>query len=218
MSMTSGERASSVPRGIRLPREARRAQLLDAALAVFVESGYHAAGMDEIADRAGVSKPVLYQHFPSKLELYLALLDTACDELIEAVVTALRSTEDNAERVLATVQAYLAYVGRTGSPYRLVFESDLLQEPRVAERIRRVEAVTSEAIADVVGTITGLRGEEARLVACGVVGSAQTGARTWISSGATIDDERAAQLLAGMVWRGISAFPVVDQPEVVDQP
>src|SRR5215472_14299817 len=63
------------PRGTRLPRLARRRQLLDAAMEVFVARGYHAAAMDEIAERAGVSKPVLYQHFPGKQELYLALLD-----------------------------------------------------------------------------------------------------------------------------------------------
>ncbi len=72
-------------RGTRLPRLARRRQLLDAALEVFVARGYHAAAMDEIADRAGVSKPVLYQHFPGKHELYLALLDESVDRLIEAV-------------------------------------------------------------------------------------------------------------------------------------
>src|SRR5919108_5984482 len=66
------------PRSNRLPRHERRRQLLDAALEVFVAQGYHAAAMDEIAERAGVSKPVLYQHFPGKLELYLALLDTQC--------------------------------------------------------------------------------------------------------------------------------------------
>ena len=53
----------------RLPRDERRAILLTAALEVFTVSGYHAASMDEIADRANVSKPVLYQHFPSKLDL-----------------------------------------------------------------------------------------------------------------------------------------------------
>ena len=64
----------------RLPRPARRLQLLGAARDVFVAQGYHAAAMDEIAERAGVSKPVLYQHFPGKLELYLALLDESAEE------------------------------------------------------------------------------------------------------------------------------------------
>ena len=73
------------PRGGRMPRNARRAQLLESALEVFVAQGYHAAAMDDIADRAGVSKPVLYQHFPGKLELYLALLDTHCDAIVAQV-------------------------------------------------------------------------------------------------------------------------------------
>src|SRR5690606_15493225 len=67
----------------RLPRAARREQLLATAQEVFVESGYHATSMDDIADRAGVSKPVLYQHFDGKLELYLGLLETQSDQLLE---------------------------------------------------------------------------------------------------------------------------------------
>ena len=70
-------------RGARLPRKERRAQLLESALEVFVAQGYHAAAMDDIAERAGVSKPVLYQHFPGKLDLYLALLDRSCDAIID---------------------------------------------------------------------------------------------------------------------------------------
>ena len=75
-----------------MPRRERRAQLLESALEVFVAQGYHAAAMDDIADRAGVSKPVLYQHFPGKLDLYLALLDTSCDLIIDNCREALAST------------------------------------------------------------------------------------------------------------------------------
>src|SRR6478672_12037390 len=96
----------TTPRGQRMPRSERRAQLLDAAQAVFVQSGYHAAAMDEIADRAGVSKPVLYQHFPGKLDLYLALLDKHCETLETLVRRALASTSDNKLRVAASIQAY----------------------------------------------------------------------------------------------------------------
>src|SRR5215211_8874323 len=99
-SATSG--ASTAGRPARLPRSARRKQLLAAAQDVFVAQGYHAAAMDDIAERAGVSKPVLYQHFPGKLELYLALLDTHCDALIQSVRNALASTSDNKQRVRAT--------------------------------------------------------------------------------------------------------------------
>src|SRR3954447_3643410 len=104
------------PRGGRLPRRERRAQLLESALEVFVAQGYHAAAMDDIADRAGVSKPVFYQHFPGKLDLYLALLDASCDTIIDNCRHALESTEDNKQRVAATMDVFFEYVaGATGA-------------------------------------------------------------------------------------------------------
>ena len=81
--------ADTRTRSTRLPRSARRAQLLVAAQEVFVAQGYHAAAMDDIAVRAGVSKPVLYQHFPSKLELYLDLLGESAAEMVRLVRAAL---------------------------------------------------------------------------------------------------------------------------------
>lgn len=207
---------SPTPRGTRLPREARRAQLLQSALTVFVESGYHAAGMDEIADRASVSKPVLYQHFPGKLELYLALLDMACDQIMDAVRDALGSTTDSEGRVVATMDAYLDYVARNGGAYRLVFESDLRQEPQVAERVHRVQRETSKAIADLVTEQTGLSVAEARLVATGIVGMAETAARDWLGQGSAISQEDAARLLANLVWRGLRVLPVLEDSPAND--
>jgi AcrR family transcriptional regulator len=97
--------SAPVHRGARLTRSARRAQLLDAARDVFAAQGYHAAAMDDIAEKAGVSKPVLYQHFPGKLELYRALLTTYADELVERVRGALSHRGDNQERAKAAVAA-----------------------------------------------------------------------------------------------------------------
>ena len=85
MTAAAENGAQTAGRPTRLPRSARRKQLLAAAQEVFVAQGYHAAAMDDIAERAGVSKPVLYQHFPGKLELYLALLDTHCDAIVAKV-------------------------------------------------------------------------------------------------------------------------------------
>src|SRR6201992_287658 len=123
------------PRGTRLPRRARRNQLLGAALAVFVAQGYHAAAMDDIAERAGVSKPVLYQHFPGKRDLYLALLDESAEALTDAVRGALDSTSDNKQRVGATFTAFFDFVADTDQAYRLVFESALRNEPAVRDRL-----------------------------------------------------------------------------------
>src|ERR1700745_2306876 len=118
-------------RGGRLPRVARGRQLLAAAQEVFVAQGYHGAAMDDIAERAGVSKPVLYQHFPGKLELYLALLDQSCDQIISSAGKALESTDDNKQRVTATMHAFYDYVADAEGAFRLVFKSDLTNEPAV---------------------------------------------------------------------------------------
>jgi AcrR family transcriptional regulator len=153
------------PRWGRLPRRERRAQLLSSALEVFVAQGYHAAAMDDIADRAGVSKPVLYQHFPGKLDLYLALLDASCDMMTASCRDALASTQDNKQRVAATMAAFYTYVAGDDGAFRLVFESDLTNEPAVRERVDRVTTDCAEMIAGVIHEDTGLPDEAARLLA-----------------------------------------------------
>src|SRR5689334_19427801 len=115
MSRADAGANPEVVRGGRLPRSARRKQLLAAAQEVFVANGYHAAAMDDIAERAGVSKPVLYQHFPGKLELYLALLDTQAELLSRAVHEALAATEDNRLRIHGVLSAYFGFVDRDGA-------------------------------------------------------------------------------------------------------
>ena len=115
----------------RLPRGARRLQLLRAAQDVFVAQGFHAAAMDDIADRAGVSKPVLYQHFPGKRELYLALLEEHVSELADRVAEAMGGTDDNRARVDAAVGAYYDFIDAEGEAFRLVFESDLRNDADV---------------------------------------------------------------------------------------
>ncbi|MEW2633146.1 TetR/AcrR family transcriptional regulator [Streptomyces sp. NPDC048389] len=207
--MTAIEQTEAArPRGTRLPRRARRNQLLGAAQEVFVAQGYHSAAMDDIAERAGVSKPVLYQHFPGKLELYLALLDQHCESLLQAVRGALASTTDNKLRVAATMDAYFAYVEDEGGAFRLVFESDLTNEPAVRERVDRVSLQCAEAISDVIAEDTGLSKDESMLLAVGLGGVSQVVARYWLSSGSSIPRDTAVQLLTSLAWRGIAGFPL----------
>jgi len=198
-------------RGTRLPRQARKVQLLRAAQEVFVANGYHAAAMGEIADRAGVSKPVLYQHFPSKLELYLALLDESAAHLEAKVREALASTTDNKQRVAASVTAYIDFVAGEGTPgqggFRLVFESDLRNDPAVAERVERMTQGCIDAIAETIAHDTGYRAEEAQLLSIGLAGLMEVGARWWLTSTDRIDKDRAVELLMGLAWRGISGAP-----------
>ena len=195
------------PRGGRLPRKARRAQLLDSALEVFVAQGYHAAAMDDIAERAGVSKPVLYQHFPGKLDLYLALLDESCDAMINAAAAALESTDDNKQRVTATMHAFYEYVAGAEGACRLVFESDLTNEPAVRARGDRVTTECAKLIAHVIRDDTGLPAEQSQLLAVSLVGLGQVSARFWLQETGTIPQGDAAQLVAGLAWRGIGGYP-----------
>jgi len=198
------------PRSNRLPRHERRRQLLDAALEVFVSQGYHAAAMDEIAERAGVSKPVLYQHFPGKLELYLALLDESVATLLDTVRDALRSNPDPKQRVAATFVAYFEYVGGKGEAYRLVFESDLSNETAVRDRLDQVQRQCAAMVSQTVSEDTGLSDDEARLLSVGMVGMAQVTARYWLSTRDHIPREAAEQLVARLAWRGISGWPRSD--------
>jgi AcrR family transcriptional regulator len=195
----------------RLPRRARRAQLLTAALEVFVAQGYHAAAMDDIAERAGVSKPVLYQHFPGKLELYLALLDQSCDTIVSAAAEALESTEDNKQRVTATMHAFYKYVASAEGAFRLVFESDLNNEPAVRARVDRVTVECAKLIAHVIADDTGLPEEQSQLLAVSLVGMGQVSARFWLHERGSIDQDAAASLIAGLAWRGIGGYPRTDE-------
>jgi AcrR family transcriptional regulator len=198
------------PASTRLPRPARRRQLLGAARDVFVAQGYHAAAMDEIADRAGVSKPVLYQHFPGKLDLYLALLDESVAELVGAVSAALASTTDNRERVPATFRAFFDYVSGAGQAFRLVFESDLSNEPAVRERLERAMYECAEMISEFIREDTGVSAEEAELLGMALVGMAQVSARYWLSSDGAMDKDLAEEHLTRLAWRGISGWPLAD--------
>jgi AcrR family transcriptional regulator len=174
---------------------------------VFVAQGYHAAAMDEIAETAGVSKPVLYQHFPSKLDLYLALLDRHCDDLVARVRTALESTTDNKQRVAATLAAYFGFVAGDGEAFRLVFESDLRNEPPVRDRVEGALRECADAIATTIAKDTGAADDEACLLSVGLAGCAEIGARFWLTSPSTVDRDRAVELLSALCWGGIGSFP-----------
>jgi AcrR family transcriptional regulator len=196
------------PPGTRLPRPARSLQLLGAARDVFVAQGYHAAAMDEIAERAGVSKPVLYQHFPGKLELYLALLDESADELVKIVSDALSSTSDNRQRVIATFRAFYDFVSGTSEAFRLVFESDLSNEPAVRDRLDRAMTECSDMVSQFIREDAGVRNEEAHLLGMALVGMAQVSARYWLAHDQAIPKDAAEQLIARLAWRGISGWPL----------
>jgi len=187
-------------RGSRLPRDERRGQLLAAASEVFVDRGYHAAGMDEIAERAGVSKPVLYQHFSSKLELYLAVLKRHVDNLVSGVRQALRTTTDNRQRLRAAVQAFFDFIDHDSQGYRLIFENDYVNEPQVAAQV-----------ADLISHDSGLEAHRARMIAVGLVAISVDSARYWLNNDRPISKEDAVEGTVQFAWGGLSHVPLARQ-------
>jgi len=205
-------------RGARLPRSARRTQLLGAAREVFVAQGYHAAAMDDIAERAGVSKPVLYQHFPGKRELYLALLDQHTEELLAAVRHALASTTANKQRVAATMAAYFEFIDQESSSFKLVFESDLTSDEEVRRLVDRVSNGCAQMFAEVIQEDTGLPRAEAELLAVALAGMAHVCARYWLQTGKQVPREAVDRLIAQLSWRGIRGFPKTEPQPADAQP
>ncbi|ASR34340.1 TetR family transcriptional regulator [Prauserella marina] len=201
--------SAQLGRGVRLPRTERRAQLLAAAQQVFAANGYHAAAMDDIAERAGVSKPVLYQHFPGKLDLYIALLESHVDNLVSGVQGALSSTTDNKQRVMNAVGAFFDFVNSDAGAFRMVFESDLRGEPAVQEAVDRAVSASVDAITETITADAGLDEEKARLLAVGLVGMSQVSARFWLAHHSSMSREEAVALTSTLAWRGIGAgFPL----------
>jgi AcrR family transcriptional regulator len=163
--------------------------------------------MDEIAVRASVSKPVLYQHFPSKLELYLAVLDTHIDSLVFAIQKAIASTSDNSKRVRSTIQAYFDFIDDKSGAFRLLFESDMNVEPQVRERLNRMTYDCAAAVSAVISIDTGLSKESSMLLAIGIIGTAQITARHWLDRDGISSKEEAVAFVSNLIWRGISGFP-----------
>lgn len=207
---TGGATSPKTRRATRLPRRVRREQLLVAASGIFVERGFHATGMDEIAEAAGVSKPVLYQHFPSKVDLYVAVLSSHVDNLVNRVRQALRSTSDNKRRVEAAVQAYFDFVDEDSQGFRLVFGSDLIGEPAVDERVAFATEACVDAVYDLVHGDSGLDPYRSRMLAIGLVGASQVSARYWLDADRPIPKDEAVSTTVALCWRGLRSVPRQD--------
>ena len=175
--------------------------MLASAQEVFVTRGYHAAAMDEIADRAGVSKPVLYQHFPSKRDLYLAVLHDVGERLREAIAGATSSASTGHEQVEAGFRAYFGFFANEPAAFQVLFGDAARNDDEFAAVSHRVEAALADTIASLI-TI-GTDAEDRRLLAFGIVGLAEGSSRYWVARGLDIDAERLAHRMAELVWFGL---------------
>ena len=196
-----------------MTRDARRAQVLEVALQAFSRDGYHHVSMDDIAERAAVSKPVLYRHFSSKLDLYLATVESRGAYLARTVSTAIESvdfssaTPDEAhELVRALVRTYFEFVEAVGEGSPLLFEADITREPTLRRRVENAAAGAVETIAAALAEITGASPTDSAMMAHAVTSMARASATSWLRTPDGPDLEDAVTLVAQLVWGGIRQF------------
>jgi AcrR family transcriptional regulator len=186
----------------RLPAPRRRRQLLDVALEVFAEQGFHATSMNDIAEAAGVSKPVLYQHFRSKRELYLELLEDVGGRLRDTIGKATSDAGGPRQQVEAGFRAYFLFVSEHRAAFRLLFGGGSRRDLEFAEEVRRVEDSIADAIAALID-VPGLAEGHRQFLAYGIVGLAEATSRRWLGGGVEGDAETLAATAADLAWAGL---------------
>jgi AcrR family transcriptional regulator len=187
---------------------ARRALILSTAQELFARDGYHHVSMDDIAHRAKISKPVLYRHFPSKLDLYLEVVDQRGKALLTVIDDALGNVDDTTrgrEIVQAVVRAYVEFVEQAGDSSSLLFESDVTRDSDVRHRVEKASAAAAESICCGLRELAGLPPAQAELLAAALVGLARVAATSrYRSREVSIDDT--VDLITQLAWRGVAGF------------
>ena len=186
----------------RLPAPRRRRQLLDVARTAFAERGFHQTSMNEVADAAGVTKPVLYQHFPSKRALYLELLDDVGARLIAAITGAVKDADGPGDQVRRGFEAYFEFVAIDHASFHLLFGGATRIDPEFAEALFRVEDAIGQVIADLI-VVEGLDTERRLTLAMGLVGMAEATGRHWLATGAEGPSTALAEQVTDLAWRGL---------------
>ncbi|MET0728706.1 MAG: TetR/AcrR family transcriptional regulator [Acidimicrobiales bacterium] len=190
------------PHAARLPAARRRQQLLDVALHVFGDQGFHPASMNDVADAAGVTKPVLYQHFRSKRDLYREVLTDVGDRLLDAITKATAAATSPHEQVELGFAAYFSWVSTNEPAFRVLFGGGTRRDEEFAAQVAKVEAAIAEAIAVLID-VEGLEDAQRRQLANGLVGLAEGTSRLWMAEGAEGPPEDVARLVADLAWRGL---------------
>jgi AcrR family transcriptional regulator len=191
----------------RLTAEQRRHQLFAVALELFAQRGYRATTMDDIAERAGVTKPLLYQHFSSKRALYLELVDSIAQDLLTAIRRAVISAEGPRQQVELGFAAYFELVVNNEAEFRLLYGRDHADDQELGRALRTVEDAIAEAIDPLIDA--GLDADHRRLLAYGIVGMAEGASRHFMTNRPVTDaeaDEEAQRLagrMADLAWAGL---------------
>ena len=195
----SGSRASNP----RLSATARREQILDVALEVFGRAGYHGASMNDVADAAGVTKPVLYQHFDSKRELFRALLEEVGNRMLSAIAKATADAPDGKSQTQRGFRAYFRWVAEDRDEFKLLYSSGTRRDDEFRDAIRRITDQAASAIAPLIAV--DIEPEHRRTIAHAIVGLAEGASRRLVELDASFDPDEVARQVSDLAWAGLRA-------------
>ncbi len=197
----------------RLPGPERKRQLLAVARRVLAKNGYHETTMSEIAAAAGVTKPVLYQHYRSKRDLYRTVLEDVGARLESTVIEAAVDTNSPRERAEAGIRAYAEFVEEDLDGFRLLFSGANRQDPEWAALTSSVERSLARAIASLID-VPAIAPIRRQTMAYGVMGLAEAMMR-YAKSGEAghYPTERLSADITNLLWAGLRGIEADDAGE-----
>lgn len=188
----------------RLSAADRREQLLGVAVHVFAQKGFHNASMNDVADAAGVTKPVLYQHFTSKRELYIATLETAGGQMIDAIRTATHTAPSGREKTTSGMIAYFRWVMAHPESFLLLFGSGTRRDEEFAAVAARIEGTTAEMIAPLIAADVDI--DQQRVLAHALIGMSEGVSRHLLHSGTKFSPDEVGEQIATLAWAGLRSI------------
>jgi len=174
---------------------------MDRALGVFSERGFHGASMNDVALAAGVTKPVLYQHFPSKRDLYLELLRDVGRQLTEAITAATQPEVDVRAKTVAGLTAYFRFVKEEQAAFKLLFGSESQRVDGFESSSRQVQDEIADTIADLLDPH--VDHQRRIIIAHGIVGMAEGTCRVWLRRRLDLDPDELGHRVGALLYGGL---------------
>ena len=194
----------------RLSASERREEILRAAVALFGERGYHASSIDDIARAAGISKALIYEHFSSKEELHMRLLEENARELMQRLAEATAGDLRAEQRLEAGLDAFFRFVEERRDAWRILFQE--VTDPGVARTLDRIFDQVTAVVAALIAEDPGARSlpadsepvreESIRMLAQMLVGAVQSLANWWADH-RKVPRERLVELVMDFAWVGL---------------
>lgn len=200
----------------KVPREQRMSQILEVAGTVFSRRGFHATSMDEIAEGAGVTKPLLYRYFGSKDSLYLATISQVGEHLMEGL-SLLMKVPDPQERMKRITLSFLIFVERHRDGWSVLYNEALFSVGPVGQKVsdfrnnfimataKTIEQASKKCELNTIQSPS----EQAIGLANVMVGAVEAGARWWLQN-PKLPIQKVAELIEKALLPGLSQIKFND--------